>query len=241
MGFTPSHVTHNPKYSISVHPKKDFSIHTGGGKPLPPTVTSVWNSGAVAVPKKIALAHIAVQERGGEEATEFGGAGGKVGNLEVAQRLWTHPRDSHVFQVPRESDIGGGRWFYGGDLESDEGTGGLEEDDEYPEQGGGEAAGVRIFLKIRRTVGVAIRCRDGGGYPPHMMGPWRFPGPGGTDTDMAAPTLEVRQEVGVHLSGGGKTGGNDWADGDIHSAKPEYGRAVYCYTFASGPLWGGRE
>ena len=49
------------------------------------------------------------------------------------------------------------------------------------EQGGGEDAGVQIFLQGHRTVGVAIHCVDMGGYPPHGTGPGGFPGPGGAD------------------------------------------------------------
>ena len=51
----------------------------------------------------------------------------------------------------------------GGDPEPDKGTGGLEENVEYPEQGGGEAAGVRNLLQRRRSVSVALWCGDVGG------------------------------------------------------------------------------
>ena len=34
-----------------------------------------------------------------------------------------------------------------------------------------------------------------------------FTGPGGSTTDGAAPAAEARQEVGLHLSGGGESGG----------------------------------
>ena len=41
----------------------------------------------------------------------------------------------------------------------------LEEYGEDPDQGGGESAGVRVFLQIRRTVSVTLWCGDVGGYP----------------------------------------------------------------------------
>ena len=57
---------------------------------------------------------------------------------------------------------------------------------------------------------------------------------------------EARQEVGLHLGGGGKSGvgnsgggkieGRVWAYGDLNSAREGYGREVYCYAIASGPL-----
>ena len=68
----------------------------------------------------------------------------------------------------------------------------MEENDEDPEQGGGEAAGVRLFLQSLRPVDVALRCRDVGGYLPHGMGPGGFPRPGGAATDGAAPAAEAR-------------------------------------------------
>ena len=46
-----------------------------------------------------------------------------------------------------------------------------------------------------------------GGYPPHGTGPGEFPGLGGAETDGADPTAEARREVGVHLGGGGESGG----------------------------------
>ena len=53
----------------------------------------------------------------------------------------------------------------GGDPESGKGAGGVEEDDEDPYQIGVNVAGIRLILHILRSVGVAIRCRDVGGYP----------------------------------------------------------------------------
>ena len=82
--------------------------NSGGGRPPPPTVTYLQHSGAVEVPKRIAQAHIAVQEGGGAEATVFGGGGGKGGDFKGVQRLWSHPRYFTVLQVPGDSDIGSG-------------------------------------------------------------------------------------------------------------------------------------
>ena len=44
--------------------------------------------------------------------------------------------------------------------------------------------------------------------------------------------------VGVHLGGGVERGGGVLADGNLHSAKSEYGRIVYCDTNDSGPMGG---
>ena len=54
-------------------------------------------------------------------------------------------------------------------------------------------------------------------------------------------TAEVGREMGVHLSGGGERGGRVWADGNLHSAKAEYGRTVYSNANDYGPVQGGRE
>ena len=83
----------------------------------------------------------------------------------------------------------------------------MEEDGGDPEQGGGKAAGVRIFLQRKRPVSVAIWYRDVGGYPPHGTITGGFIGPGGAATYGAAPVAEARWEVGVHLGGGDKSGG----------------------------------
>ena len=45
----------------------------------------------------------------------------------------------------------------GGDLESDKGASGLEDNAKDPEKRGGEAAGIWIYIQIRRPVGVALR------------------------------------------------------------------------------------
>ena len=63
-----------------------------------------------------------------------------------------------------------------GDLKPDQCEGGLVENVEDPEQGGGEASGVRIFLfKAFRPVDVDLRSKYVGGYPPHGTGPGGFP------------------------------------------------------------------
>ena len=105
----------------------------------------------------------------------FGSGGGKGGNIKGIQNLWVHPQYGLIFQVPWESIIGNGWWLAGSDPESDEGAGGLEENYEDPEQGGGEAAGVRIFIQSLRLVGVDFWCGDVGGYPPHGTGTGGFP------------------------------------------------------------------
>ena len=102
-------------------------------------------------------------------------------------------------------------------MELEKVTGGLEEDEKDTDQGGGKAAGVQIFLQIRRTVGVALWCRDVGVHPLHGTGPGGFPGPGGAAADGAAAIVEVRWEMGVHLGRSGERGGGVRADGDLHS------------------------
>ena len=77
----------------------------------------------------------------------------------------------------------------GVDPESGKGAGGVEEDDEDPYQVGVNVAGVRLILHILCSVGVAIRCRDVGGYPPHGTVPRWIPVPSGTETDGSAPPL----------------------------------------------------
>ena len=106
--------------------------------------------------------------------------------------------------------------------------GGLEYNVKDPEQGGGEAAGVQIFLQIRRPVGVYLQCGDVGGYSPHGKGPGRFTITGDVVTDRAAVTAEVGRDMGVHLGRGSERGGGVRANGDLHLAKTEYGHAVYC-------------
>ena len=83
----------------------------------------------------------------------------------------------------------------------------MEDYDKDTKQGGVIAAGVRIFLQRRDSVGVAIQRRDMGGNNPHGPDPWGFPGPCGAEIDGEAPSVTDRQEVVVHLVIGGKGGG----------------------------------
>ena len=70
-------------------------------------------------------------------------------------------------------------------MKPDEGAGCLEENEEDPEQGGGETAGVQIFLQSRCPYGVDLGNRDVGGYPLYGTGPGGFPRTGGAATDVA--------------------------------------------------------
>ena len=65
----------------------------------------------------------------------------------------------------------------------------MEENGKNPEQGGGKAAGVRIFLQSHCPYGVALGKGDVGGYPLHGTGPGGFPRAGGAETDRAAYTV----------------------------------------------------
>ena len=117
----------------------------------------------------------------------------------------------------------------------------MEENDEDTDKGGGEDTGVRIFLQSRCPVGVSLLSGDMGGYPPHGTVPGGFTRPGGAATTREASTEEAGWDMGVHLGGGGKIGGGVLDDGDLHLAKAEYGRTVYCDTTDSGPVQGGGE
>ena len=63
----------------------------------------------------------------------------------------------------------------------------MEEGEYNPQQGGGGAAGVRIFLSSRGGVGVALWIGDLGGHPPHGKGPGGVPVPGGVNAGGVAP------------------------------------------------------
>ena len=112
----------------------------------------------------------------------------------------------------------------------------MEENDKYPEQGVGEAAGVWLIIQSCRPVGIALRCGGMGGYPPHGTRPGGVSIPGGAATDGAAAKSEVGWDMGVHLDGGGNIGGRVQADGELHSAKEEYGHSVYCDAANSGSM-----
>ena len=58
---------------------------TGVGKPPPPTVPSMQNSGSVEFPERAASTYGAVQEGGGAEATALGSGGGKGSHLKGVQ------------------------------------------------------------------------------------------------------------------------------------------------------------
>ena len=94
-----------------------------------------------------------------------------------------------------------------GDPESGKCVGGVEEDDEDPWQGGGDAADVRIFIQNYHEVSVALWCRNVGGYPPHGTCTGGFPGLGGAANDGADPAAADGREVGVHLCRDSKSGG----------------------------------
>ena len=114
--------------------------------------------------------------------------------------------------------------------------GGLEENDKDPEQGGGKAADVWIFIQIRRPVGVALLCVYVSVYPRYGTGPESFPISDVAATDGVADMAEVRQYMGVHLGGGGKKGGGVRANGNLDLEKVEYYCTVYYDVTDSGPV-----
>ena len=75
-----------------------------------------------------------------------------------------------------------------------------------------------------------------GGYSLNGTGHGGIPRPGGAATDGAAATAEVRHKMGVYLNEGSERGGVVWADVNLHSAKAEYGCAVYCNASNSVPV-----
>ena len=68
-----------------------WHLDTGVGKPPPPTVPSVQNSGAGAGPERSAPAHGAMQEGVGAEEMVAGSGGVKGSYLTGVQHLWTPP------------------------------------------------------------------------------------------------------------------------------------------------------
>ena len=68
------------------------------------------------------------------------------------------------------------------------------------------------------------------------MGPGKVPRPGGGTIDGEAPTTADRQEMVIHLSGGGKGGGGIRGNGRVHSEKAEHRHAVHSYVVAYGPV-----
>ena len=68
---------------------------------------------------------------------------------------------------------------------------GVEEDDKNPQQGGGGAAGVHIFLQSCGAGSVALRLVELGAYPPHGKGLGGVPGPGDATADGRAPAAET--------------------------------------------------
>ena len=74
--------------------------NTGGGQPNPTTIPPLIHHGSVAVPQWIKQVYSAVQEGDREEVMAFRGGGGKGGYFKDVQRLWAHPRDGLVLQVP---------------------------------------------------------------------------------------------------------------------------------------------
>ena len=93
---------------------------SGGGQPPPPTLPPVQHAGAMAVAKRDAPPHSAVQEGGGAEAAALGSGGG-----EGIQRLWSPPGYGDLLMIPGEGDLGGGKWLASSGPEFGKGKGGV--------------------------------------------------------------------------------------------------------------------
>ena len=78
-------------YEILALARPGHRGNNGGRQPLPPKVTSVQHSGAVAFLERVAPVHSAVKEGGGAEAMAFSTRGGKGANLKGVQRLLAPP------------------------------------------------------------------------------------------------------------------------------------------------------
>ena len=100
----------------------------------------------MAVSEQAASAHRAMKEGGGEEATMIGIRGGQGGHIQGVQHIWAPPGDCELLQIPGEGGLNGGLQFTGVGQKPGEGAGGVAEDDEDPQQGGGGDAGFRIFI-----------------------------------------------------------------------------------------------
>ena len=80
-----------------------------------------------------------------------------------------------------------------------------------------------------------------GGYLLDETGPRVFPIPGDVVTYRMAATEEYGRKMGVHLGRSGEIRGGFLANRNIHSAKAEYGYAVYCDVTDYGYVQGGGE
>ena len=75
-----------------------------------------------------------------------------------------------------------------------------------------------------------------GGVPDNGEGTERVYTWGGDTAKKTATTERPGWEVVLPLTGGGHEGGRAHRRPNVHRKKAEHGRAVYCYTTASGPL-----
>ena len=87
------------------------------------------------------------------------------------------------------------------------GAGSVAVVDEYSQQGGGDAAGIRIFLQRRGPFGADFRCRNLGGHPPYGPGTGRVPTQVGQELTWQGPGRWQRQQhkrtsMGWEIDGG---------------------------------------
>ena len=100
----------------------------------------------MAVFERNATANCARKERGVAKATAPGSGGGEGGHIQGFHSVWTPPGDGDLFQIIRAGDLSGGQRLPGGSQKPFKGTGSVAEVYKDYQQGGGGAAGVRIFL-----------------------------------------------------------------------------------------------
>ena len=60
--------------------------------------------------------------------------------------------------------------------------------------------------------------------------------PGGETADRADPVKDNRQEVEIHLGGGGNGGCGIIDDVGVYQAAAEHGRTVHCYAITCRPV-----
>ena len=76
----------------------------------------------------------------------LGNGEGAGGHHLGIQRLWALPGDGELLPISGVGDLSGGQRLAGSDQEFGKGEGGVEEDGEDPQKGGGGATSVGIFL-----------------------------------------------------------------------------------------------
>ena len=70
----------------------------------------------------------------------------------------------------------------------------------------------------------------------HGQGPGGVSDLGVETADRTSPEEEIRQEVDIHLGGGGKGGGRIIDYGGVYQAAAKNSRTVHCYAITVRPV-----